>query len=91
MLLITGLLEVPLGLLALIRPGETLTAFVIVGGLWAVLIGVTRAVLSFEVRRLPYDVDVADRRRHSMRMAASRSLSASAKPALLRSIVTAAR
>ena len=59
MLLIVGLLEVPLGVLALANPGATLAALITVGGIWAVAIGVTRIVLAFEVKRLPEDVDQA--------------------------------
>jgi len=59
MLLIVGLLEVPLGVLALADPGATLAALITVGGIWAVAIGVMRIVLAFEVKRLPEDVDQA--------------------------------
>jgi uncharacterized membrane protein HdeD (DUF308 family) len=57
LLLILGLLEVPLGVLALANPGATLAAIVTVGGIWAVAIGVMRVVLAFEVKRLPETVD----------------------------------
>jgi uncharacterized membrane protein HdeD (DUF308 family) len=59
LLLILGLLEIPLGVLALADPGATLAALVTVGGIWAVAIGVTRIVLAFQVKRLPDDVDQA--------------------------------
>jgi uncharacterized membrane protein HdeD (DUF308 family) len=59
LLLISGLLEIALGVLALVDPGATLTALVLVGGIWAVAIGVSRIVMSFELRRLPEDVDRA--------------------------------
>lgn len=59
LLLITGLLEVPLGVLALADPGATLAALVTVGGIWAVAVGVSRTVMSFELKRLPHDVDQA--------------------------------
>ena len=59
MLLIVGILEVPLGVLALADPGATLAALITVGGIWAVAIGVMRIVLAFEVKRLPEDVDQA--------------------------------
>jgi uncharacterized membrane protein HdeD (DUF308 family) len=58
-LLILGLLEVPLGVLALADPGATLAAIVTVGGIWAVAIGVMRIVLAFMVKRLPESVDEA--------------------------------
>ena len=59
LLLITGLLEVPLGVLALADPGATLAAFITVGGIWAVAVGVMRVVLAFEVKRLPKTIDEA--------------------------------
>jgi uncharacterized membrane protein HdeD (DUF308 family) len=59
LLLILGLLEVPLGVLALADPGATLAALVTVGGIWAVAIGVMRVVTSFEIKRLPDYVDQA--------------------------------
>jgi uncharacterized membrane protein HdeD (DUF308 family) len=59
LMLITGLLEVPLGVLALADPGATLAALVTVGGIWAVAIGVMRIVVSFQVKRLPESVDEA--------------------------------
>ena len=59
LLLIVGLLEVPLGVLALADPGATLAAIVTVGGIWAVAVGVMRVVLSFEVKNLPKTIDRA--------------------------------
>jgi uncharacterized membrane protein HdeD (DUF308 family) len=55
--LILGLLEVPLGVLALADPGGTLAAMVTVAGIWAVAIGVVYVVMSFQVRRLPQRVE----------------------------------
>jgi uncharacterized membrane protein HdeD (DUF308 family) len=59
LLLIIGLLEIPLGVLALANPGATLAALITVAGIWAVAIGVMRVVLAFEVKRLPTYVDQA--------------------------------
>ena len=59
LLLIVGVLEIPLGVLALANPGATLAALITVAGIWAVAVGVMRIVLSFEVKRLPEDVDKA--------------------------------
>jgi uncharacterized membrane protein HdeD (DUF308 family) len=59
LLLILGLLEIPLGVLALANPGATLAALVTVAGIWAVAFGVMRVVLAFEVKRLPDYVDQA--------------------------------
>jgi uncharacterized membrane protein HdeD (DUF308 family) len=57
LLLILGLVEIPLGVLALADPGATLAALVTVAGIWAVTVGVMRIVLAFEVKRLPHDID----------------------------------
>lgn len=57
--LMIGLLEVALGVLALADPGATLAALITVGGIWAVAVGVSRIVMSFELKRLPNDVDEA--------------------------------
>jgi uncharacterized membrane protein HdeD (DUF308 family) len=59
LLLIIGLLEVPLGVLALANPGATLAALITVGGIWAVAVGVMEVVLSFEVKNLPKTIDRA--------------------------------
>jgi uncharacterized membrane protein HdeD (DUF308 family) len=59
LLLIVGLLEIPLGVLALANPGATLAALITVAGIWAIATGVMRIALAFEVKRLPDDVDRA--------------------------------
>jgi uncharacterized membrane protein HdeD (DUF308 family) len=59
MLLIVGVLEIALGVLALANPGATLAALVTVAGIWCVVLGVMRIVLAFEIKRLPDDVDQA--------------------------------
>ena len=59
MLLLLGLVEVPLGVLALADPGATLAAIITVGGIWAVAIGAMRIVLAFRLRDLPTEVDQA--------------------------------
>jgi len=59
LLLIIGVLEIALGVLALAYPGATLAALVLVAGIWAITFGVFRVVLSFEVKRLPSYVDQA--------------------------------
>jgi uncharacterized membrane protein HdeD (DUF308 family) len=59
LLLILGLLEIPLGVLALAAPGAALAALITVAGIWAVAIGVMRIVIAFELKRLPKDVDEA--------------------------------
>lgn len=57
LLLLIGLVEVPLGVLALADPGATLAALVTVGGIWATVVGVMRITLAFELRHLPELVD----------------------------------
>lgn len=59
LLLILGVFEVILGVLALADPGATLAALITVGGIWAVVIGAMRVVLAFQIRHLPQDVDAA--------------------------------
>ncbi len=59
LLLLLGLAEVPLGVLALANPGATLAAIITVGGIWAVVIGAMRIVYAFELRRLPEEIDEA--------------------------------
>jgi uncharacterized membrane protein HdeD (DUF308 family) len=59
LLLILGLLEVPLGVLALADPGSTLAGLITVAGIWGVAIGVMRVVTSFEIKQLPHRVDQA--------------------------------
>ena len=57
LLLLIGLVEVPLGVLALANPGATLAALVTVGGIWTTVVGVMRITLAFELRHLPELVD----------------------------------
>jgi uncharacterized membrane protein HdeD (DUF308 family) len=57
LLLALGLVEIPLGVLALANPGATLAAIITVAGIWAVAVGVTRVVMAFEVKRLPKAID----------------------------------
>jgi uncharacterized membrane protein HdeD (DUF308 family) len=59
LLLVLGLSEVVLGVLALAEPGATLAALITVGGIWAIAIGAMRVVLAFQLRHLPRDVDAA--------------------------------
>jgi uncharacterized membrane protein HdeD (DUF308 family) len=53
MWLILGLLEIPLGVLALADPGATLAALITVAGIWSIVIGVMYVVMAFRVKRLP--------------------------------------
>jgi len=59
LLVLLGISEIALGVLALANPGATLAALITVGGIYAVAIGVMRIVLSFQVKRLPEYVDEA--------------------------------
>jgi uncharacterized membrane protein HdeD (DUF308 family) len=59
LLLLLGLFEVPLGVLALADPGATLAAIVTVVGIYAAVVGALRIVYAFELRHLPKDVDEA--------------------------------
>ena len=59
LLLIVGLLEIPLGVLALANPGATLAALITVAGIWAIAVGVMRVVVAFDVKRLPDYVEQA--------------------------------
>ena len=56
---ILGVLEIALGVLALANPGATLAAIITVGGIWAVVAGVMRIVMAFDVKRLPDELDKA--------------------------------
>ncbi len=56
-LLIVGIIEVPLGIYLLRRPGLTLTVAVTIVGIWAVLVGILQIVLAFEVKHLPKAFD----------------------------------
>jgi len=57
LLLLLGLVQIPLGVLALADPGATLAALITVAGIWAVAVGVMRVILAFQVKRLPDEVD----------------------------------
>jgi uncharacterized membrane protein HdeD (DUF308 family) len=56
LLLLSGVVEIALGVLALANPGATLAALITVAGIFAVTIGVLEIVVAFEVKRLPDDV-----------------------------------
>ena len=59
LLLVLGLVELPLGVLALANPGATLAALITVAGIWAVAVGATRIVLAFDIKELPDDLEQA--------------------------------
>jgi uncharacterized membrane protein HdeD (DUF308 family) len=48
-----GLVEIPIGIWALRRPGLTLAALITLAGAWTIAIGVWQCLIAFEVRNLP--------------------------------------
>lgn len=59
MIVLLGVLEIPLGVLALANPGATLASLITVAGIFGVAIGITRIALAFSVKNLPKQVDEA--------------------------------
>jgi uncharacterized membrane protein HdeD (DUF308 family) len=53
LVLILGLIEVPIGIWAMRRPGLTLAVIVTLAGVWAIVTGIWQILISFEVRSLP--------------------------------------
>jgi uncharacterized membrane protein HdeD (DUF308 family) len=53
LMLVLGLIEVPIGIWALRRPGLTIAVIVTLVGAWAVVYGIWQCVMAFEVRNLP--------------------------------------
>jgi uncharacterized membrane protein HdeD (DUF308 family) len=53
LVLILGLVEVPIGIWAMRRPGLTLAVIVTLTGVWAVVTGIWQCLIAFEVRNLP--------------------------------------
>jgi uncharacterized membrane protein HdeD (DUF308 family) len=53
LVLALGLIEVPIGIWAMRRPGLTLAVIVTLAGVWAVVTGIWQCVIAFEVRSLP--------------------------------------
>jgi uncharacterized membrane protein HdeD (DUF308 family) len=53
LVLLLGLIEVPIGIWALRRPGLTLAVIVTLTGAWAIVTGIWQILLAFEVRSLP--------------------------------------
>jgi len=53
LMLVLGLIEVPIGIWAMRRPGLTLAVIVTLAGAWAVVYGIWQCVMAFEVRNLP--------------------------------------
>ena len=57
LMLVLGLIEVPIGIWALRRPGLTLAVIVTLVGAWAVVYGIWQCVMAFEVRNLARRLD----------------------------------
>ena len=53
LVLAVGLIEVPLGIWALRRPGMTLAILITIIGLWSIVTGIWQIVIGFELRKLP--------------------------------------
>jgi uncharacterized membrane protein HdeD (DUF308 family) len=52
-MLVLGLLEVPIGVWAMRRPGQTIALLVTLTGAWAVVSGIYQVLTAFELRKLP--------------------------------------
>ena len=57
LMLVLGLIEVPIGIWALRRPGLTIAVIVTLVGAWAVAYGIWQCVMAFEVRNLARRLD----------------------------------
>ena len=53
LVLALGLIEVPIGIWALRRPGLTLAVMITLAGVWAIVTGIWQCLIAFEVRSLP--------------------------------------
>jgi uncharacterized membrane protein HdeD (DUF308 family) len=53
LVLAIGLVEIPIGIWALRRPGLTLAVLVTLAGAWAIAAGAWQCLIAFEVRNLP--------------------------------------
>jgi uncharacterized membrane protein HdeD (DUF308 family) len=54
LVLVLGLVQVPIGIWLLRRPGMTLAILVTLIGIWSIVTGVGQCVLAFELRKLPH-------------------------------------
>ena len=55
-MLVLGLLEVPIGVWAMRRPGQTIALLVTLTGAWAVVSGIYQVLTGFELKKLPQRV-----------------------------------
>jgi uncharacterized membrane protein HdeD (DUF308 family) len=51
--LILGLVEIPIGIWAMRRPGLTLSVVITLAGIWAIVTGIWQIIVAFEIRKLP--------------------------------------
>lgn len=56
LILVLGLVQVPIGIWLLRRPGMTLALMVTLLGIWSIVTGIGQCVLAFELRKLPQQV-----------------------------------
>ena len=52
-MLVVGVIEVPIGVWAMRRPGQTIALLVTLMGAWAVVTGIYQILTAFELRKLP--------------------------------------
>jgi Short repeat of unknown function (DUF308) len=53
LVLVLGVIEVPIGIWAMRRPGLTLAVIITLTGAWAIVTGIWQILIAFEVRSLP--------------------------------------
>jgi uncharacterized membrane protein HdeD (DUF308 family) len=53
LILVLGIIEIPVGIWALRRPGLTLAVLITLMGVWAIVQGIWECVVAFELRNLP--------------------------------------
>lgn len=55
-MLVLGLVEVPIGVWAMRRPGQTIVLLITLTGAWAVVSGIYQVLTAFELKKLPQRV-----------------------------------
>ena len=53
LMLVVGVIEVPIGIWAMRRPGQTIALLITLMGAWAVVTGIYQILMAFELRKLP--------------------------------------
>jgi uncharacterized membrane protein HdeD (DUF308 family) len=56
LILVLGLVQVPIGIWLLRRPGMTLAIMITLLGIWSIVTGIGQCVLAFELRKLPSEL-----------------------------------